>query len=192
MSVHIDHTAETIVTDGGDLVFEKDGANEAAVSDLKAAYTHSQDGNHFPQTWASFGFEWIVSTAVTRYAVVIATYDHGYNISWYPTVAADGVTIQIPLFLKAGTYDFDFYGFTAGSYGKIDWVLDGSTIASGQDWYSAGITANVRKAVSGVTVTGDGYHKLVGTVNGKNVASSSYGWALTHVMAKVTSYGARS
>jgi hypothetical protein len=69
-----------------------------------------------------------------------------------------------------GTYTLYFLGVTANNCGKIDWDVDGVSIETGQDWYSAGTTYNVTKSATvTLTTAGDGgRHVLTGTVNGHN------------------------
>lgn len=80
--------------------------------------------------------------------------------------------------LRAGTYTFSVLGVTANSYGKLEWYIDGTLAVSAQDWYSAATTGDVVKSAT-VTVATDGYHVLVGRVNGKNASSSNYRISLT-------------
>lgn len=81
--------------------------------------------------------------------------------------------------LKAGTYTFLVLGRTGNDRGIIDWLVDGATIVSGQDWYAASVADNVTKSASSITITGSGVHTLRGQINGKNASSSSYVMVLT-------------
>ena len=95
----------------------------------------------------------------------------------YQNAPADADSFTHSFLLKAGTYNFYVLGSTS-SRGKIDWYFDGVKLVSGQDWYSAGTVKNVIKTTS-VTVVGNGYHLLQGTINGKHASSASYTMALT-------------
>jgi hypothetical protein len=86
---------------------------------------------------------------------------------------ANGDSFSNSFFLKAGTYSFYVLGYTNSNCGLIDWYVDGVKVISLQDWYSASLTYGVTQQVDSITITGDGYHKLVGTVNGKNGSSVS-------------------
>lgn len=105
--------------------------------------------------------------------------DYGLNALQNTSANADSFTQSF--LAKGGTYTIKMKGITAASEGKIDWALDGSSIATGQDWYSASTTRNVVKTISSVTVTGDKRHKLQGTVNGKNASSAGYNIQLTNI-----------
>ena len=92
---------------------------------------------------------------------------------------ANGDSWTHAFFLEHGTYTLSVLGLTAPDAPKLDWAIDGVTVASGQDWYHASTAVyNVIQTAS-VTVTGDGYHVLRGTVNGKNASSSGYSHSLT-------------
>ncbi len=92
----------------------------------------------------------------------------------YWATGSDGVTLTLSFVLAAGTYSIHTIGQTWAAGGKVDYTLDGVSIATGQDWYSSSTVTNVKKVISGVTVTGSGRHLLVITVNGKNASSSGY------------------
>lgn len=89
-----------------------------------------------------------------------------------------GDTFTQSFFVRAGTYAFSALGQTNAANGKIDWYLDGTAFATGQDWYSAAQTKNVVKTAS-VTIANDGYHILKGAVSGKNGSSGGYNIDLT-------------
>lgn len=94
----------------------------------------------------------------------------------YQGSGGNGDTFEQKFFLAAGTYTLKVYGSQAFNRGIVDWYVDGSIVASGQDWYSAG-TSTVIQTVS-VTIATDGEHTLKGVVNGKNGSSSGYYMAL--------------
>jgi len=101
------------------------------------------------------------------------------NYSVQQSGAANGDEFIHGFYLAAGTYLFSVIGKTGPQRGKLDWYLNDVQIASGQDWYSSGATANVVKTVSDVVVEYSGWHLLRGEVNGKNVSSSGYLMTLT-------------
>ena len=104
---------------------------------------------------------------------------HPYQTVSWQNASAINDAFSHSFFLKAGTYEFTVLGYTSLTLGQVDWSIDGNLIASNQDWYSGGVVKNVRKTVSSVTVTGDGYHKLTGVVDSKNGASGGYDLLLT-------------
>lgn len=103
-----------------------------------------------------------------------------YNIFSYQNTPANGDTFEHYFELSAGTYTLDVLGLTANSRGLIDWYIDGVLAVSGQDWYSSGLTYNVRKTAT-VTVGSAGGHVLRGVINGKNGSSSDYQMLLTKI-----------
>lgn len=100
--------------------------------------------------------------------------------------AADGDAFSLSFWLKAGTYTMSVLGQHEVNNGKIDWKIDGSTVVSGQDWYAAATANNIIKTAS-VTVSGNGYHKLDGVINGKNASSSDFLFRLTWIWFKPAS-----
>lgn len=94
------------------------------------------------------------------------------------SASANGDTFTQSVFLRAGTYTFSVEGQTNSANGLIDWSLDGTNFATGQDWYSASVTKNVVKTAS-VTIANDGYHTLQGKLNGKNASSTGFNMDLT-------------
>jgi hypothetical protein len=89
------------------------------------------------------------------------------------TLAADGDTFTHQFFLAAGVYTLNALGMTNANSGRIDWYIDGVTVVSLQDWYSAVDAHNVIKTAA-VTVVGGGQHVLKGVVNGNTVPSGGY------------------
>jgi hypothetical protein len=98
----------------------------------------------------------------------------------------NGDSFSNSFFLKAGTYSFGVLGQASAAKGMIDWYIDGTRIILQQDWYSSLLTQNLVKTVSGITIPTDGYHKLIGTINGKNAASTAYSMFLTAYWLKPT------
>lgn len=103
-----------------------------------------------------------------------------YQAAAYQNTPANADAFTHSFMLRAGTYTFSVLGVVATNRGKIDWYIDdmGTPVITGQDWYDGTPAYNVIKTVS-VTVTGDGYHKLKGVINGKNGSSSDYYMVLT-------------
>lgn len=102
-----------------------------------------------------------------------------YNVVCYQNAAANGDVFTHGCLLAAGTYTFSVLGFTGTDRGKIDWTLDGVSIAAGQDWYAASGARNVVKTATGVVVAAGGWHTLTGTINGKTGAPGGYYMQLT-------------
>jgi hypothetical protein len=116
-----------------------------------------------------------VGNAITRQHE--STQDYGVHC--YQNAAADGDTFTNGCFLAAGVYTFVVLGSSDNNRGKIDWTLDGVSIVTGQDWYSAASVVNVVKSTSSVAVLYSGWHQVKGVVNGKNGSSSGYNMLLT-------------
>jgi len=118
-----------------------------------------------------------VGNALTR---VFDTNEY-QNLYTYQNVAANGDTFTNAFYLRAGTYTFAVMGLVNTNLGKVDWTLDGTAIsgAQGQDWYAAALAYNITKSTANVVVTGNGYHKLQGKINGQNPSSTGYGLRLT-------------
>jgi len=109
--------------------------------------------------------------------LVDSTQAYGVQVRQSPPANGDKFKQQV--FLKAGTYEFHVLGYESTDRGMIDWSLDGTNFATGQDWYDSSSAANVEKTVTGITVSTSGYHTLQGTINGKNASSSDYMMSLT-------------
>lgn len=103
-----------------------------------------------------------------------------YNVWSYQATPANGDIFEHYFELASGTYTMEVLGLSANSRGKIDWTIDGAAAVSGQDWYSGGLTYNVRKTAS-VTIATSGGHTLRGTINGKNAGSSDYQMLITRI-----------
>lgn len=101
-----------------------------------------------------------------------------FNQLSYQNAAANGDTFTQSFFLRAGTYTFKVLGEETVNSGKVDWTLDGESIAVGQDWVGA-TNYNVIKSVSDVVITEGGVHVLQGEISGKNAASGGYELKLT-------------
>lgn len=98
----------------------------------------------------------------------------------YQTSPANGDTYEFSAWLNKGACTLSILGATLNSTGILDWTMNGVSIATGQDWYSASTVYTARKTIS-ITIPYTGYHKFVATVNGKNASSSNYYYAITCV-----------
>jgi hypothetical protein len=96
-----------------------------------------------------------------------------FACTWYQNAGQDLDCFEQTFMLKEGTYDFIVVGIEEDNRGIIDWTLDGVAIVSGQDWYTAGVPASIRKTDS-VSVVGSGRHTLIGTINGRNGGSGGF------------------
>ncbi len=95
--------------------------------------------------------------------------------------AANGDVFTNAFLLRPGTYTMECWGATNADHGIIDWSIDDSAVVTGQDWYSAGLTFNV-KVTATVQIKGASpWHVLKGTVNGKNASSTDYIITITYV-----------
>lgn len=101
-----------------------------------------------------------------------------YNLYSRQFAAADGDTFTQAFGLLEGVYDFHVLGVTNGGSGLVDWFLDNTPIAVGQDWYSAGTVFHVTQTVAAVSVVGSA-HVLRGVITGQNPASGGYQLNLT-------------
>ena len=110
-----------------------------------------------------------------------------WNLIEYQSSAANGDWLEDCIFLQKGTYTCECLGYTQGVNGILDWTLDGVSQTTGQDWYSASPVNDVSKTFT-LTVPYTGYHKLKGTVNGKNASSSNYYWVLTYINIYPSAY----
>lgn len=102
------------------------------------------------------------------------------NMWTYQTSPANGDSFTFSVYLTKGTYTLAVLGETQNVRPILDWTINGTSITTGQDWYSASAVYNVIKTAS-LTVPYTGYHVIKGTVNGKNASSSNYYYAMTQV-----------
>jgi len=103
---------------------------------------------------------------------------NAHNAVWNQCVAANSDAFTHAFVLAEGLYGLYWYGLTGPNCGYITWAIDGTTIATNQDWYSAGWVYNVTLGVA-ITISTGGRHVLTGTVTGKNAGSSGYYISLT-------------
>ncbi len=109
-----------------------------------------------------------------------------FNTASFQGSPSDGDSFTHSCVLAAGTYTLYLLGRSGADRGIIDWAINGSTVASGQDWYSAGTTDNVQKTVTNLSIPA-GLVALKGTINGKNASSSNYYMPLTRMVLKQAS-----
>lgn len=117
----------------------------------------------------------LVGNAVAYY--VQSSQAYGFTLHQHP--AADTDEFVQYIVLVKGVYTFKVLGITNVDRGIIDWRLNGAALVSTQDWYSAGITYNVIKSNTSLSITRSGQHRLTGKVNGKNGSASDYAMLLT-------------
>lgn len=179
----------------GITVEEEDGSpSVTAVDTLKfsnGSVTDNGDGSVsiaaggsaiYPQIATAFIYDFEIVTGVSSYVRFVDTAQ--IFATWgYQNTQADGDAVQVPVLLKAATYDFEVLGTTDSNRGLIDWSMDGTNFVTGQDWYSASRVNNVVKTGT-VTIASDGRHLLKLTINGKNASSSSYYFGITRIILR--------
>jgi len=135
--------------------------------------------DNLPTRATMFHNESLVTAGNAITVAILTTQAH--NAVWYQSAGADGDTFTHAFVLAEGTYTLYLYGSTRTAGGKIDWDIDGTAIATGQDWYSGSNVADVTKSIASVAIANNtsGRHVLTGTVNGKNASSSGYEIRLT-------------
>jgi hypothetical protein len=121
--------------------------------------------------------ESVVTAGNALTTAILATQPHNYVAT--QSAAADADSFTQSCVLGEGTYTLYILGETRTAGGKVDWTLDGASIATGQDWYSASNTPNVIKSIASIVIATGGRHILQGTINGKNASSSGYTLRLT-------------
>jgi hypothetical protein len=122
------------------------------------------------------------STIVTGTGPLVWTTNAAHDGAfYYYTTPADGDVFTNSVLLEPGTYTMYIYGVTSAISGIIDWDLGGSSIATGQDWYSGGSVYDVTKTVTSISITDIGRYVLQGTVNGQNGSSAGYRIQLTRI-----------
>ena len=78
--------------------------------------------------------------------------------------------------LDAGTYSFSRLGRTTTSLGMVTITIDGVTVLTNKDWYSAALTRNVIKTTTGIVIPTSGVHVVRCVMASKNASSSNYGF----------------
>jgi hypothetical protein len=113
----------------------------------------------------------LVGNVITPYVLATQIFN-GYSRQ---EAAQDLDSFEQHVFLFAGTYTFRVVGFADDDCGRLDWFLDGTKIVSLQDWYVAHPgTVNTVANTASIVVAQSGWHRLRGTVNSKNGASSAF------------------
>jgi hypothetical protein len=116
-----------------------------------------------------------------------AGWDHQHDATqdyaFYRGIAVPAVNdaLTFSMLLRAGTYTLEVLGTTSTSRGTYKWQLNGVDIITGQDWYSASITKNVKKSTGGIVVATDGLQVLKFVCTGKNASASNYNHYNTYV-----------
>lgn len=100
--------------------------------------------------------------------------NQNYSTDTYQNPGANGDTFKNGFLLRGGTYTLNILCITTTNRGKLDLYIDDVLVASGIDFYSGAGVDNAVKTISGIVVTGNGYHVLKGVVNGKNAASTGF------------------
>jgi len=126
----------------------------------------------YPKRFAVMGDE--ITTSVTMTFSLIPDGVNLYNGIFGPTVANanNGDEYTFSVFIAAGNYTFYHLGRKVTDGGKLDWYVDGSSVATGRDWYAATATTYIDSFA--VTIATSGYHVIKIKVNGKNASSSGY------------------
>lgn len=122
-------------------------------------------------------------TVGSAFSITAAT-SQALNMLVYQSTPADANQFTHSVVLAPGTYTMYVLGAKLSSAGLIDWVLDGDTIATGQDWYAGSATYNQVQSVGSIVLTDGGNLVLEGTINGKNASSSGYDMRLTAIWFK--------
>lgn len=124
--------------------------------------------------WPRVAFAHSIGMTSTATLTLVLSASYGEYV--YYTAAGNAANGDVHTYyvppIEAGTYKLIFEGAKNTDRGKIDWTLDGVSIATGQDWY--GTSAAAQFTVTDVTVAKSGTHTLVGTMNGKNASSGDY------------------
>lgn len=183
-SLYLDEAAtpSTPSSGKGVLYFSTDG-NPYAVNSSSDNMRLSAYG--WPQTVMQFAqqFIWSATGAFTN----TATQRFGFYFGPTAGNANNGDTIDMSFVIAPGTYTFSYAAVTSGDCGIVDGTLDGVSIFTGDDHYSAVPTGNVIFSHS-ITIATGGRHTIRLTVNGKNGSSSDYRVLLTDMYIVPTAY----
>lgn len=109
-----------------------------------------------------------------------------YNILSGQSPAQNHDTFTQSFWLQRGTYTLRFLGQSGPTKGIVSWELDGVTLPTTHDWYSAALAQNVIKSVV-VDIQGNGLHTLTGSVINKTTPSTGYSLAFTKFWLKPAS-----
>lgn len=96
-----------------------------------------------------------------------------YNGYKYNSSNADGNYIEFKAYLAAGTYTMKMFCLTSQNNGKIDFVSSAFTTFT-IDQYSAGLTYNVVRTQTGITVATSGLYTIKLLLNGKTGSPGGY------------------
>ncbi len=136
----------------------------------------------YPKRFSVMGDE--ITTSVTMTFSLIPDGVNLYNGIFGPTVenANNGDEYTFSVFIEAGNYTFYHLGRKVTDGGKLDWYVDGSSVATGRDWYAA--KAATYTDSFAVTIASSGYHVIKIKVNGKNASSRDYRATFAHIWGK--------
>lgn len=141
--------------------------------------------NLLPKTAVMWHDQSIKTVGNAFTTVIDAAQPYGYVT--YQSAAANNDEWTNGFMIRAGTYTIKILGTTDADRGKLDVYIDGVSVSTANDFYSASTTRNVIKSISSITVT-DGYHTFKGKVNGKNGSSSGYLMPLTKIWFEPSAY----
>lgn len=172
--------ATTLTTKGDLLTFDSAlqrlavGSNgQVLLADSTQATGNKWASIPFPTRATMWGDEGIVVAGNTGVTIAIGT-SQLYSAYAYQTTPANGDARTWGMYLAAGTYTFKVLGTLGNNQGKSDYYIDGTLVASGDDWYAASGSSNAILTHSSITVSGNGWHQFKIVVNGKNASSSNY------------------
>jgi hypothetical protein len=102
--------------------------------------------------------------------IALAT-SYYYNMSVSQSPGALGDSFQQNFAMASGTYTLFVMGYTSTNRGQVTFTIDGVTQGT-IDLYNA--TGGESISSIGVTITTTGVHSIIGTVTGRNGASTGY------------------
>jgi hypothetical protein len=123
--------------------------------------------------------------------IPILTSANQVRFGYYGVIAAadanNGDIYKVDMYLEAGTYTFTYYGVRNTSCAIMDFYVDGVLVSAGFDFYNA-VDYDYTFDITGVVITGSGYHLIEWRVNGKNGSSSDYKFYMTYTSCKQATY----
>lgn len=133
----------------------------------------------YPKRATMWGDEFIMTTGTP-----FVNHDTSQNYSTYfqPNPAANSDAFSTSFVIDTGsTYILTVLCVTAAGAGQMQFAIDGSNVGSAVDFYNASTTYNVVVTIASSISLTAGYHKLTGTITGKNASSSSYAFYITKI-----------
>lgn len=159
----------------------------SAATPLAAADLNTYIGDNIGHLYTNLPIRatmWHDESIVTSGAAIARTVSSSIAYCFYAaqSTGANGDEWTQSFVLGEGTYTLYLLGIVDTDCGKVDIDLDGSTIATAQDWYG-GSAAAATKSVAGVSIGANegGRHVLTVTVNGKHASSSGYKIKITKI-----------